>query len=183
MVLNNTKMSVIIFQEDFFMPKTKLQDLFFTVIMVIVMVYAMICYNIALNVGGLQNFVFLSAFSELKIMGPIAFVLEFFIVGRLAQKLAFRCVDVRKSHPYSITLAISSVTVALMCPIMSFFATLLFKDAGSNFVSVWLQTTAFNFLMAFVWQIFYAGPFVRLVFRNSMKLWNKLTGKAQTEAA
>jgi hypothetical protein len=159
------------------MPKTKLQDLFFTVIMVIVMVYAMICYNIALNVGGLKNFVFISAFSELRIMGPIAFVLEFFVVGKLAQKLAFRCVDPRNAHPYMITLMISSVTVALMCPLMSFFATLLFKDAGRQFVSVWLQTTAFNFPMAFIWQIFYAGPFVRLVFRNSMKLKEKFAAK------
>jgi hypothetical protein len=165
------------------MPKTKLQDLFFTVIMVVVMVYAMICYNIALNVGGLKNFVFLSAFSELKIMGPIAFVLEFFIVGKLAQKIGFRCVDVRKAHPFSITLAISSATVALMCPLMSFFATLLFKDAGSQFVSVWLQTTAFNFPMAFIWQIFYAGPLVRLIFRSSMKLWNKATGNCAAETA
>jgi hypothetical protein len=42
---------------------------------------------------------------------------------------------------------------------------------------VWLQTTAFNFPMAFIWQIFYAGPFVRLVFRNSMKLKEKFAAK------
>jgi hypothetical protein len=155
------------------MPKTKLQDVFFTVIMVLVMVYAMICYNIALNVGGFQNFVFVSALSELKIMAPVAFVLEFFFVGKIAKMLAFRTVDVKTAHPYHITLAISSVTVAIMCPLMSLVATILFKDAGSEFVSVWLQTTAFNFIMAFVWQIFYAGPLVRLIFRNSMKLVEK----------
>jgi hypothetical protein len=156
------------------MPKTKLQDVFFTILMVLVMVYAMICYNIALNVGGLQNFVFVSAFSELKIMAPVAFILEFFIVGKLAKGIAFKMVDVRTAHPFSITLAISSATVALMCPLMSLVATILFKDAGSEFVSVWLQTTAFNFMMAFVWQIFYAGPLVRLIFRNCMKFKEKL---------
>ena len=31
------------------MPKTKLQEIVFTILMVFVMVYAMICYNIALN--------------------------------------------------------------------------------------------------------------------------------------
>ena len=31
------------------MPKTKLQEVVFTILMVFVMVYAMICYNIALN--------------------------------------------------------------------------------------------------------------------------------------
>ena len=47
---------------------------------------------------------------------------------------------------------------------MSLAATILFKDAGNQFVAVWLQTTAFNFPMAFFWQIFYAGPFVRFIF-------------------
>ena len=44
------------------MPKTKFQEVIFTIMMVFVMVYAMICYNIALNIGGMSNKVFLSAF-------------------------------------------------------------------------------------------------------------------------
>ena len=60
------------------MPKTKFQEVIFTIMMVFVMVYAMICYNIALNIGGMSNEVFLSAFHELVIMGPIAFVIDFF---------------------------------------------------------------------------------------------------------
>lgn len=40
------------------MPKNKFQDVIFTIIMVFVMVYTMICYNIALNVGGMNNQVF-----------------------------------------------------------------------------------------------------------------------------
>ena len=35
------------------MPKNLFQEIVFTVMMVFVMVYAMICYNIALNIGGL----------------------------------------------------------------------------------------------------------------------------------
>ena len=61
------------------MPKTKLQEVVFTILMVFVMVYAMICYNIALNMGGMSNIVFLNAFHELVIMGPIAFILDFFL--------------------------------------------------------------------------------------------------------
>ena len=63
-----------------------------------------------------------------------------------------------------IILAISSITVCLMCPTMSFFATLLFKSAGKEFIAVWFQTTALNFPMAFFWQIFFAGPLVRAIF-------------------
>ena len=66
------------------MPKTKLQEVVFTILMVFVMVYAMICYNIALNMGGMSNIVFLNAFHELVIMGPIAFILDFFLVSKLA---------------------------------------------------------------------------------------------------
>ena len=72
------------------MPKTKLQEVVFTILMVFVMVYAMICYNISLNMGGMSNIVFLNAFHELVIMGPIAFILDFFLYGSLSKKLAFR---------------------------------------------------------------------------------------------
>ena len=63
----------------FLCQKIKFQDVIFTIIMVFVMVYTMICYNIALNVGGMNNQVFFKiAFHELVIMGPIAFILDFF---------------------------------------------------------------------------------------------------------
>lgn len=65
------------------MPKTKFQEVVFTIMMVFVMVYAMIIYNIALNKGGMTNEVFLLAFHELVIMGPIAFILDFFLFGFL----------------------------------------------------------------------------------------------------
>ena len=50
------------------MPKTKLQNIIFTLIMAFVMVYAMVCYNIALDKGGMTNEIFLLAFHEIPIM-------------------------------------------------------------------------------------------------------------------
>ena len=79
---------------------------------------------------------------------------------------AARMVDFRNSHPFSKILAISVASVAFMCPLMSLAATILFKNAGSQFVAVWLQTTAMNFSMAFFWQLIYAGPIVRFIFRH-----------------
>ena len=148
------------------MPQTKAQNVFFTLLMAFVMVYAMICYNIALATGGLRNEVFLMAFHELIIMWPVAFVLEFFVVERLSQKLAFRLVTPGVDKPIFVVLALSSMIVCLMCPMMSAVATLLFKDAGSEFFAVWVQTAAMNFPMAFCWQIFFCGPLVRLIFRT-----------------
>lgn len=148
------------------MPKTKFQEVIFTIMMVFVMVYAMICYNIALNIGGLNTSVFLSAFHEFVIMAPVAFVLDFFFVGHIAKRTAFRIVNPEKENPFHLVIAISVVSVAWMCPLMSLAATILFKDAGNQFIAVWLQTIALNFPMAFFWQMLYAGPFVRFLFRQ-----------------
>ena len=52
------------------MPKTRLQNIIFTLIMAFVMVYAMVCYNIALDKGGMTNEIFLLAFYEIPIMWP-----------------------------------------------------------------------------------------------------------------
>ena len=126
------------------MPKTKLQEVVFTILMVFVMVYTMICYNIALNMGGMSNIVFLNAFHELVIMGPIAFILDFFLYGSLSKKLAFRIVTPGVDKPIMLILAISSITVCLMCPTMSFFATLLFKSAGKEFIAVLVSDNCFE---------------------------------------
>ena len=91
------------------MPKNKVQEVIFTILMVFVMVYAMICYNIAVETGGMTNLVFLHAFRELLIMGPIAFLLDFFLVGGLAKKAAFRIVNPEKDNPFLLVLGISAV--------------------------------------------------------------------------
>ena len=107
------------------MPKNKFQDAVFTVIMVIVMVYAMVCYNISTNMGGLSNEVFLMALKELPLMGVIAFILEFFLIGKLAQKIALKLLDPKKTPPILITMGISTVIVCFMCPIMLFWKYIL----------------------------------------------------------
>ena len=92
------------------MPKTKLQNIIFTLIMAFVMVYAMVCYNIALDKGGMTNEIFLLAFYEIPIMWPVACILEYFVVEKLSRKLAFRMVS-PEDKPIFITLAISSMIV------------------------------------------------------------------------
>lgn len=62
------------------MPKTKFQDFIFTIIMVTFMVYTMVCYNVAVNMGGLTNQTFVVALGELPIMVAIAFIFEFFLI-------------------------------------------------------------------------------------------------------
>ena len=57
-----------------FMEKSKLHHFLFTVAMAFIMVYAMICYNISLNIGGMTTTVFIMAFHELWIMWSIAII-------------------------------------------------------------------------------------------------------------
>lgn len=145
------------------MPKTKFEDVVFTAMMALCMVYGMICYNIALDMGGMTNQVFVIALSELKIMWPVAFILEFFVVGKLAPKMAFTVMDPCKDRPQFITYAISFCICSLMCPMMSLLATILFKGFT---VAGFAQTWAMNLPAAFLWQFVVCGPFIRLVFRT-----------------
>ena len=144
------------------MPKNKFQDVIFTIIMAAIMVYGMVVYNVALNTGGVTGLTFLLALHELPIMVPIAFVLEFFLVGKIARMLAFTVVT-PKDRPQLITYAISICICCIMCPIMSLIATLLFKQPSFG---TWVQTFGMNFPMAVCWQMFYCGPLVRLIFRT-----------------
>ena len=147
------------------MPKSLGQEILFTILMVFVMVYAMVCYNIALAMGGLSNSVFLLAFHELPIMMPIAFVIDFFIVGPIAKKITFSKFNPKQTNPVFIVLSISICSVWLMCPLMSLAATILFKGGfQKEMISIWLQTTAFNYPMAAFWQLLVAGPVVRAIF-------------------
>lgn len=144
------------------MPKTKFQNVIFTIIMAVIMVYGMIVYNVALNTGGVTNATFGMALHEMPIMVPVAFVLEFFVVERLATKLAFTVVR-PTDRPQIITYAISTMIVCIMCPTMSLVATLLFKEPSFG---TWVQTFGCNMPMALIWQLLFCGPLARLIFRT-----------------
>ncbi|MCI7329626.1 MAG: DUF2798 domain-containing protein [Lachnospiraceae bacterium] len=143
------------------MPKNKFEEVIFTIIMATVMVYGMVVYNVTLNMGGVTNQTFLIALRELPIMVPIAFVLEFFIVGKIAGMLAFKVMR-PTDRPQFIIYAISICICCIMCPTMSLIAMFLFKDNHS--FGTWIQTWGMNFPMAILYQLFCCGPFVRLIF-------------------
>ena len=147
------------------MPKTKFEEVVFTAVMSLVMVYGMICYNIALNLGGMTNDVFAMALGELKIMWPVAFVLELFVIGRVTPRLAFSFMR-PTDRPQFITYAISFCTCALMCPTMSLIATFLFKQPS---LATFAQTWAMNLPAALLWQFVVCGPVVRLAFRCAFR--------------
>ena len=150
------------------MPKNKFEEVIFTIIMATVMVYGMVVYNVALNMGGVTNQTFLIALRELPIMVPIAFVLEFFIVGKIAGMLAFKVMR-PTDRPQFIIYAISICICCIMCPTMSLVASILFNVilGGAPIVqlpAIWVGTILKNFPMAFFWNMFAAAPFTHLLF-------------------
>lgn len=111
--------------------------------------------------GGVSAHTFAAALHEMPVMVPVAFVLEFFIVGKLAGKLAMTVMR-PTDRPEFITYAVSLAICCIMCPTMSLIATLLFKTPSFG---TWIQTWGMNFPMAVCWQMFYCGPLVRFIFR------------------
>ena len=149
------------------MPQTKFQNVVFTVIMALIMVYGMIVYNVALNTGGVTDQTFLMALHELPIMAPSAFVLEFFVVEKLATRLAFTFMR-PTDRPQFITYAT-----------MSLIATLLFKEPSFG---TWVHTWGCNMPMALIWQLLYCGPLCRFLCRLLFRLLFRVKGNQPAQA-
>ena len=156
------------------MPKTLLEKVVFTIVMATIMVYGMIVYNVALDTGGVTNATFLMALHEMPIMVPVACILEFFVVEKLATALTFTFMC-PTDRPQFITYAISLMIVAIMCPVMSLVATVLFKEPSFG---MWVHTWGCNMPMALCWQMLYCGPLSRFIFRLVFR-----RGKAENPAA
>ena len=156
------------------MPKTLLEKVVFTIVMATIMVYGMIVYNVALATGGVTNATFVMALHEMPIMVPVACILEFFVVEKLATALAFTFMRPTDRPPF-ITYAISLMIVAIMCPVMSLVATVLFKEPSFG---MWVHTCGCNMPMALCWQMLYCGPLSRFIFRLVFR-----RGKAENPAA
>lgn len=151
------------------MPKTKFQKLAFAFVMSFAMAFGMEHYNLGIGNGGFQMWMFRAAWhwTDIPLMTCIVFVMEHFIAGPIAMRHAMRLVTPGKDNPLLVTLTVAGCTVQLMCPIMSFWAALIFKFRGMDtFLAVYLQTLVCNFPMALLWQIFFAGPGVRFLFRR-----------------
>lgn len=152
------------------MPKTKSQKILFSLLMSFFMVYGMEVYNEAIINKGMTNSLFLLSVLKILPLMLTVIVLETFIGGPLARKLAFRLINPENSRPFALILTVQVMTVCLMCPMMSLVAAVVFKGGFcSQLPAKWVQTVAINFPMAFCWQIFVAGPIVRLIVRGFSK--------------
>ena len=142
------------------MPKTKAQKCVFSLLMAFIMVYGMETYNHV--IAGLGAASFMLPVDELLALMLAVIILQELIAGRLARKIAFHFVRPDKHKTFTIVIATQIATVSLMCPLMSFVATLVFKRGIlMPLAEKWLLTVAVNMPMAMLWQLFVAGPIVR----------------------
>jgi len=146
------------------MPQTTIEKLTFSLLMSALMVLGMESYNLLLIGASAAHFARALAL-ELPLMTAIVLLTQNFLGGPLARRLA-AVFGVRPGPALKSILVVSCCTVLAMCPLMSLWATLLFKLQLGPFPAVWLRTVALNLPMAFAWQLFVAGPLVRLAFRR-----------------
>ncbi|MFR0873042.1 MAG: DUF2798 domain-containing protein [Oscillospiraceae bacterium] len=74
--------------------------------------------------------------------------------------------DPHTDKPMFITLAIQTCMVMLMVPIMTLIVNFIHNGFTADWLPRWLTQWALCLPMAFFWQILYAGPVVRLIFRT-----------------
>ena len=180
------------------MPKNQFQRMIFAFITVVITVHAYVFYSlyvingslfIALaSKGGLETTSVLEAihaiggvpmfgrampiWAIILIEFACAYVLECVLGSPLSFKLACRKFDPKNTHPAIFESAIINATVGIMCPAMSFLATLFYFPYGYealNFWTVmahWFKLVIFNFPFAFFTQMYAIQPFVRKLFRT-----------------
>lgn len=148
------------------MPKTKLQSIVFTMIMVFFMVYCMTVYTLSLGIGRLTYGVFLTALKEMWAEYAVVFCLIFFFITRNAVKAAGRIIDPAKNSPIIMTITIQSLTVVMIVPLITLFATFFHNGFTGGWLTQWIMTAAVCFPAAYCLQVFFVGPLVRFLFRT-----------------
>lgn len=147
------------------MPTTKSQKLLFALLTVVITVPLFVFYNLAIEMGGMSNQVFIASLKIIPVEFLFAIVLEVLIAGPLSEKIAFNIINPREEKPYIITTVMICSTVVLMCPMMSLVAAILFHGVTVELIAQWMQNIVINFPFAFFTQLFLIQPIVRFIFR------------------
>jgi hypothetical protein len=180
------------------MPRNQAQRMFFAFVTVLVTVHAYVFYSLfVINGSTFLNYASLSSGTQINhviqainILGGVevlghripiwgvvlvefclAYTLEIFIGSPCSFKWASACFNPAETHPVLFETSIICATVGIMCPVMSFIASILYFPYTSmdfnifTFLANWLKLVCFNFPFAFFSQLFFIQPFVRTVFK------------------
>ena len=149
-------------------PKTKFQAVIFTLLMSFFMASIMYLYNQAIHMGGLSYNTFLTYDYRFLITWAIAFLVVFFIVHPLAERLTFKIVNPQKDSGLVINVTMSTLTVVMMVTIMSCVGVLMNAIVTNSFSAelflTYLTSIVTGFVFALPLQILVVGPLVRALF-------------------
>ena len=99
-----------------------------------------------------------------------AYLLEILIGSPFSFKLVSKIFNIKKTHPVIFETAIICATVGIMCPAMSFIASIIYYPYYSGFnlftlLANWIKLVCFNFPFAYFTQLFFIQPLVRTIFK------------------
>ena len=168
------------------MPQTKFQRLIFALITVIITVPCFVFYCSSYEAGGFTVEIIKNSWIFIPIEFVLAYLSEIFIGSPLSLKIAFKAIDPKKNDPMIVETIIICATVLVMCPLMSFLATILYNGIIAvgmhgaplnnfivNFIPYWLQKIVLNFPFALLSQLFIIQPLTRIIFRKIFKTNNE----------
>lgn len=174
------------------MPRNQFQRMVFAFLTVLITVHAYVFYSLyvvngstlmAINgsnsvleairtQGGVYMFGhYLPIWAVVLIEFCFAYGLELIMGSPCSFKLAAKVFDPQKTHPVLFECAIICATVGLMCPAMSFLASIMYYPYYNGFhiltlLANWLKLVCFNFPFAYFTQVFFIQPCVRTVFKT-----------------
>lgn len=163
----------------------------FAFITVIITVHAFVFYNIyVLNGDMLRSYNYTSSVltavnkqGGIMVFGTMlplwavvltefifAYALEVLIGSPLSFKIASKMFDMKTTHPVIFEGAIITVTVAIMCPAMSFIAAIIYYPffEGFNIITLlchWFKFVCYNLPFAFFSQNLFIQPLVRRILK------------------
>lgn len=174
------------------MPRNQFQKMFFAFVTVVITVHAYVFYSLyvingntlielnnasgvidAINKqGGVYIFgTYLPIWAVVVIEFVCAYTLEMIMGSPASFKLAQKVFQNQDVSPVIFETAIICATVGLMCPAMSFLATIFYYPYYAEFdiftfLANYIRLVCFNFPFAFFSQLFFIQPLVRTIFKT-----------------
>lgn len=156
------------------LPTTKKESFKFGLMMCFGMVLVMTMYNFYLN-GTSGKITFIEGLLDFVIGFIVAFLLDWFVVGPIAKKVALKITANTTKKIYTI-LAISTCMVIGMAFFMSIYGMIMSslhsELNNGSIITSFLSTYGKNFIVALPLQLIIMGPLVRFLFIKYIKSSN-----------
>ena len=163
---------------------SKTQEKIFALITVLITVPCFVFYCLTIENHGILNVEPVWALKLIPVEFILAYISEIFLIGPKVPKILFKKLNPKKDNPILIETGYICTTVCLMCPWMSFLATILYKgiipvlfndptftiqNFFIYFIPNFLQTFVQNFPFALLAQLFFIQPLSRTIFKKICK--------------